>query len=149
MTFLLPRSFFRKLCPRFNMIDFTSSIVLLSNFGDARVMKQMKSSQDEHTAVTGVPQFLSTFIASLIVSTSPWIVKTKISWNHCKFCEIHQLNFYLQLDFSKTRRRVFIAAIPLERFLSLSTILRKDFSISCWSIFSQLLSEISKCKLIY
>lgn len=59
------------------MMDFTSDIVLSSSFGDANVMKQMKSSLAEQTEVIGFPLFFRIVTADLIVFTSSWIVVTK------------------------------------------------------------------------
>lgn len=89
ITSRLSWSFFRKICPRFNMIDLTSSIVLSSSFGEAKVMKQMNSSLAEHTDVIGFPLFLSTVTADLIVLTSSWIVVTKkIHWSWNQFVRL-------------------------------------------------------------
>lgn len=52
------------------MIDLTSDMVLSSSFGDAKVMKQMKSSLAEQIEVIGFPLFLRIVTADLIVFTS-------------------------------------------------------------------------------
>lgn len=70
MTSRLSSSLRKKICPRLSIIDLTSSIVLSSSFGDASVMKQMKSSLAEFIEVMGFPLFFNAFTADLIVLTS-------------------------------------------------------------------------------
>lgn len=84
MTCRLSSSFRKNIWPRVNMIVLTSSIVLSSSFGDARVMKQMNRSLAEQTDVIGFPLFFSSVTADLIVFTNSWIVVTKIGdqWDY-------------------------------------------------------------------
>lgn len=76
ITWRLSSSFCKKIWPRLSIMVFTSSIVLDSSFGEARVMKQINSSLAEHTEVMGFPLFLRIVTADLMVLTSSWIVVT-------------------------------------------------------------------------
>lgn len=56
---------------------FTSTIVLSSNFGEAKVMKQMNNALAEHTEVIGLPLFFSIVTADSIDFTISWMVVTE------------------------------------------------------------------------
>lgn len=97
ITWRLCWSFWRKTFPRFNIIVLTSFIVLSSSFGDAKVMKQMKSSLAEHTDVMGFPLFFNVFTANLIVLTSSWIVVTAKKNKKCEV-SLRWVNLYINYE---------------------------------------------------
>lgn len=76
ITWRLSSSLCKNVFPRFNMMLFTSTIVLSSSFGDAKVMKQMNKALAEQTEVIGLPLFFSMVTADSIDFTISWIVVT-------------------------------------------------------------------------
>lgn len=106
ITWRLSSSLRKKVFPRFNIMLFTSSIVLSSNFGEANVMKQINSALAEHTEVIGLPLFLSIVTADSIDFTISWMVETKNEikkimkecwmWRNLTVClfQHHQQRFY-------------------------------------------------------
>lgn len=127
MIWRASRSFCKKTFPRCSMIVLHSSIVMSSIL--ARVINREKSSHPDITAVSGCSVCLIVSMAVLIVLCSSWTVSTeKLTLSVFRTAFVHYWDLHGVC--SSTIRRVLIAAIPADKFLSLSISWAKYFATS-------------------